>query len=70
MGWPSRGWPGKGLEVRRGEAPTATGTEDAGRVMMEGAASVEILDTRPREFKVQSLHLSVTYMACATDTAL
>ena len=56
--------------MRRGEAPTATGTEDAGRVMMEGAASVEILDTRPREFKVQSLHLSVTYMACATDTAL
>lgn len=28
---------------------------------------MEILDTRLREFKVQSLNLSVMYMAYATD---
>ena len=65
-----RGWPGTGLEVRRSEKPTATGTEDAGRAMMEGEAVFEILNTRVRKFKVQSLDLSVMYMACATDVPM
>ena len=45
-------------------------TEDAGRAMMEGEAVFEILNTRVRKFKVQSLDLSVLYMACATDVPM
>ena len=65
-----RGWPRKGLEVRRSEKPTATGTEEAGRAMMEGEAVFEIFNTKVREFEVQSLDLSVMYMACATDVPM
>lgn len=56
--------------MRRSEKPTATGTEDAGRAMMEGEAVFEIFNTRVREFEVQSLDLSVMYMACATDVPM